>query len=68
MKQIIIGSLLLIFSSVGAKAAHIFIPMDAEGQANHLKAYGIAYEALKQGLEVDWMLNYQGGSFGIPES
>lgn len=68
MKQILIGSLLLIFSSMGANAAHIFIPMDAEGQANHLKAYGIAYAALKDGLEVDWMLNYKGGSFGIPES
>lgn len=46
-------------------AAHIFIPMDAEGQTNHLKAYGIAYQALKNGIEVDWLLNYQGGSFGM---
>ena len=44
-------------------AAKLFIPMDAEGQANHLKAYGVAYYALKQQLPVDWLLNYRGGSF-----
>jgi hypothetical protein len=40
----------------------IFIPMD-EKQANHLKAYGIAYWVLKSEIEVDWLLNYRGGSF-----
>lgn len=34
-----------------------------EQQSNHLKAYGIAYWVLKKGLEVDWLLNYRGGSF-----
>ncbi|MBS1782710.1 MAG: asparagine synthetase B [Bacteroidetes bacterium] len=46
-------------------AAKIFIPMDADGQHNHLKAYGIAYAALKMGLTADWLLNYQGGSFAM---
>lgn len=46
-------------------ASKIFIPMDAEGQANHLKAYGVAYAALKAGITVDWLLNYKGGSFGM---
>ncbi len=32
-------------------------------QTNHLKAYGIAYLALEKGIKVDWLLNYQGGSF-----
>jgi hypothetical protein len=36
--------------------------MDEE-QKNHLKAYGITYWALKNGLETDWLLNYRGGSF-----
>lgn len=40
----------------------IFIPMD-EKQANHLKAYGIAYWILRTENEVDWLLNYRGGSF-----
>ena len=48
-------------------AARIFIPMDAETQTNHLKAYGIAYEALREGVQVDWLLNYRGGSFGIEQ-
>ena len=34
-----------------------------EGQKNHLKAYGIAYWTIKQKVEVDWLLNYRGGSF-----
>ncbi len=46
-------------------ATKMFIPMDAEGQPNHLKAYGIAFMALKSGVGVDWMLNYKGGSFGM---
>jgi len=32
-------------------------------QSNHLKAYGIAYYAIDQDIKVDWLLNYQGGSF-----
>ena len=32
-------------------------------QKNHLKAYGIAYWTLKHNVEVDWLLNYRGGSF-----
>jgi hypothetical protein len=36
-------------------------------QKNHLKAYGIAYWVLENELEVDWLLNYNGGSFLIKE-
>ena len=46
----------------GSWANSILIPMD-EKQANHLKAYGIAYWILKSEMEVDWLLNYRGGSF-----
>jgi len=48
--------------SMGLQAANILIPMDAS-QKNHLKAYGIAYYALQRDVEVDWLLNYEGGSF-----
>ncbi len=34
-----------------------------ESQKNHLKAYGIAYWVLQRDVEVDWLLNYRGGSF-----
>jgi len=55
-------TLLLLFLTAICKAASILIPMD-EDQKNHLKAYGITYWALKNGLETDWLLNYRGGSF-----
>ncbi len=32
-------------------------------QKNHLKAYGLTYWSLSQNSEVDWLLNYRGGSF-----
>ena len=45
-----------------SSAASILIPMDEE-QKDHLKSYGIAFWVLKNGEEVDWLLNYRGGSF-----
>jgi hypothetical protein len=45
-----------------ASANYLFIPMD-EKQTDHLKAYGIAFWILKKDAEVDWLLNYRGGSF-----
>jgi len=44
------------------RANSILIPMD-EKQTNHLKAYGISYWILRNEMEVDWLLNYRGGSF-----
>ena len=35
-------------------------------QTNHLKAYGITYWVISQGLEAEWLLNYRGGSFSLP--
>tara|TARA_Y100000590_G_scaffold220167_1_gene249230 strand:- start:13530 stop:14714 length:1185 start_codon:yes stop_codon:yes gene_type:complete len=32
-------------------------------QKDHLKAYGIAYWVVKQNIDVEWVLNYRGGSF-----
>ena len=46
-----------------AKAAYILLPMDAESQKNHLKAYGITYWVLDNGAEAWWLLNHRGGSF-----
>jgi len=45
-------------------ASYILIPMD-NNQANHLKAYGIAYWILENDIDVDWLLNYRGGSFMV---
>lgn len=53
---------LLFFVAGNAYANYLFIPMDNK-QTDHLKAYGIAYWILKKEAEVDWLLNYRGGSF-----
>ncbi|MFL2983568.1 MAG: asparagine synthetase B [Candidatus Neomarinimicrobiota bacterium] len=45
-------------------AQKIIIPMD-QAQNNHLKAYGIAYLTLTKNTNVEWLLNYRGGSFLI---
>lgn len=52
----------LIFSFGFSQAQKIFIPMDLS-QTDHLKAYGVAYWCLKQGYNVEWLLNYRAGSF-----
>ena len=57
--------LLITLSSYNASALHILIGMD-EHQKDHLKSYGIAYWILQKGGEVDWLLNYSGGSFMFP--
>lgn len=55
--------LLLLFAGQSFANA-LLIPMD-DSQTNHLKAYGIAYTTLKNNTEIDWLLNYRGGSFLI---
>jgi hypothetical protein len=47
-----------------AEAKKLLVPMD-ESQRDHLKAYGIAYWSLEKEVEVQWLLNYRGGSFLI---
>jgi hypothetical protein len=32
-------------------------------QTDHLKSYGVAFWLLEHNGEVDWLLNYRGGSF-----
>lgn len=55
-------TLFLLLITAFAKANSIFIPMD-EKQTDHLKAYGISYWILRNDMQVDWLLNYRGGSF-----
>ncbi len=61
MKKIILFVAFLV-AAFRIQAAYIFIPMD-DTQKNHLKAYGIAYYALQKEIDVQWLLNYKGGSF-----
>lgn len=46
------------------QAQKILIYMDLK-QTDHLKAYGAAYWTLERGVNVEWLLNYRGGSFLI---
>ncbi len=60
----------LVFAFVNAQIAHaqnLLIPMD-DGQRNHLKAYGVTYLALKTGQKAEWLLNYRGGAFLLPDA
>lgn len=45
----------------------LLIRMDLK-QTDHLKSYGLAFWVLEKGGEVDWLLNYQGGSFLVDYS
>jgi hypothetical protein len=66
MTRLIVSFFLLFSVTINLLLAQgkILIPMDLR-QSDHLKAYGIAYAALTRGLQVDWLLNYRGGSFLI---
>lgn len=56
--------LLISFLSVNNSFSQVklLIPMEPT-QTDHLKAYGIAYRHLLNNKELDWLLNYRGGSF-----
>ena len=66
MSKIII-SFLFLFCSFQIFASSILIPMDADTQKNHLKAYGMTYWVLAKQQKVQWLLNYRGGSFLLPD-
>lgn len=64
MKKILF-ILFLIACTFKVSASSILIPMGDGEQKNHLKAYGIAFWILQNDIEVEWLLNYRGGSFLI---
>ncbi|WP_299429528.1 asparagine synthetase B [uncultured Maribacter sp.] len=66
MKKVVLFLLFAVFVSK-VTASVILIPMDAEFQKNHLKAYGITYWVLSKQQKVQWLLNYRGGSFLLPD-
>ena len=48
-------------------SARVLIPMD-DKQTDHLRAYGLTYWALERGLHGEWLLNYRGGAFLLPDA
>ncbi|MFN8428557.1 MAG: asparagine synthetase B [Spirosomataceae bacterium] len=66
MKKGILPLIIFFLITTRSMANQLFIPMD-EVQKNHLKAYGLAFWVLKNyDTEIDWLLNYRGGSFSMP--
>ncbi len=62
LKQLTIFFTILLIS-LKSFAGFILIPMDDVKQKQHLKAYGITFWVLEKGQKVQWLLNYEGGSF-----
>ena len=50
-----------------AAAQLLLVPMD-RSQSNHLKAYGLTYRVLEQDGRAEWLLNFQGGAFLLPDT
>jgi hypothetical protein len=66
MKRVLLPFIIFLMLSSSLRANQLLIPMD-ETQKNHLKSYGLVYWVLANyELEVDWLLNYRGGSFMVP--
>jgi hypothetical protein len=66
VKRLFIPLIIFLMISSSGWANKLLIPMD-ESQKNHLKAYGISFWILKEfEMEMDWLLNYRGGSFLVP--
>lgn len=54
--------LFILTASTIFSQSKLLIYMDLQ-QTDHLKAYGVTFNALKDGITGDWLLNYRGGSF-----
>src|SRR5438046_1428576 len=63
-RSTILAAVLLVSFAASAVRAQesMLVPMDLT-QTNHLKAYGLAFRMLTRGSQVEWLLNYRGGSF-----
>jgi hypothetical protein len=59
-------TILLFGSPVGLAGQWLLVPMD-RSQQDHLRAYGLTYWALEQQEKAEWLLNYRGGSFLLPD-
>jgi hypothetical protein len=61
------AALLATFLCSGTAGAQwLLVPMDRD-QQNHLRAYGLTYWVLQQERAAEWLLNYRGGAFLLPD-
>jgi hypothetical protein len=66
MRTTVLTLILALVIGTPAGAQYLLVPMD-EAQSNHLRAYGLTYHALALGETGEWLLNYRGGSFLLPD-
>ena len=59
--------MVVVLSPASLEAQWLLVPMDGQ-QQNHLRAYGLTYWALQQDEKSEWLLNYRGGSFLLPDT
>jgi hypothetical protein len=57
----------LLAAALPARAQRLLVPMD-DAQTDHLKAYGLTYNAIKAGVPAEWLLNYRGGAFLLADT
>ncbi len=65
-----VALLTLALIGVGARsvaAQNLLVPMDRT-QSDHLKAYGLTFHVLEAGEKAEWLLNFQGGAFLLPDT
>ena len=62
MQRFLLFAFLLLMTVRTSMSQDILVPMD-DTQSDHLKAYGLTFWALERQIDVDWLLNYRGGSF-----
>lgn len=66
MHHLMVALVALVVFAVPGHAQYLLVPMDAE-QSNHLKAYGLTFWTLQQGMTAEWLLNYRAGAFLLPD-
>jgi len=62
-----VSARLLDFYPPNRLTGYLLVPMD-HTQSDHLKAYGLTYRVIGAGLKAEWLLNYQGGAFLLPDA
>lgn len=62
----LVGLLALAGLAAPLAGQHLLVPMDRE-QTDHLRAYGLTFWVLEQGDRAEWLLNFQGGAFLLPD-
>ncbi len=66
LSSLVLAAAFLVAAPLTAAAQHLLVPMD-DDQTNALKAYGLTFNALRDGNKAEWLLNYRGGSFLLPD-